>query len=355
MFEESVGPSLIGWKLARWLYSRGASGGLIGRLYRTLRAERNYNNPSLFLSVLSRSIRQAFSQQDGFVVVAHPILVAGLRGVTDLSYQHGELVAPGESLVKGASRVFVPTGQVADSFIRAGYRPDQVIVTGLCIEPSLVKQAENVFKTRVDRINRREPLTGLFVSSGAEPPRHVNLIIAAATSAVESGNRLIVICRRNGRLMQKATAAFIDRGIDCAVIDSTDVLPTELPQVVIASHQSRREETIFTSRLFPYYDYFVAPSHERTNWALGLGLPMFVIGPCIGPFAPKNRQLLLDHRVAVPIDSIAEGQVFGATLRDMRQTGHLSEMAFEGWCKFPIDGFDKIADFLVALVDRPQT
>ena len=31
-----------------------------------------------------------------------------------------------------------------------------------------------------------------------------------------------------------------------------------------------------TSALFDHFDFFMAPSHERTCWAFGLGLPMFI-------------------------------------------------------------------------------
>ncbi len=351
VFDESSGLSLAAWKLVRWLYVRGARGGILGRSYAKLRAGRDYNADSLLLNILARSLRNGFTDSKAPVVVAHPTLVAVLRGKCSLSYQHGELVAPGESLVRGATRVFVPTEDVANRFIAAGYTKEQVIVSGLCIEPSLAKQADDAFHARVDRINRRGPLTGAFFSSGAEPPDHVDLLTRAARSTVDSGDKIILFCRPNGQFLKRAEQRLNDPAIECEIIDSTDFMPKDLPQVLIVTHNSRREETIFTSRLFPYFDYFAAPSHERSNWALGIGLPMFVIGPTIGPFSPLNRDMLLRSGVAEPIDRPLDAQQFGETLIHLRHLGRLTEMAINGWHKFSIDGFDKIADFLVKVCE----
>ena len=114
----------------------------------------------------------------------------------------------------------------------------------------------------------------------------------------------------------------------------------------IVSYDSRRELDIFTSKLFPLFDYFVAPSHERTNWALGLGLPMFVVGPAYGPFAPINLTVLNEAGVA---EEVLESAVlsFGKRLKDFRQHGNLSDMAQKGWQVREINGFEKVADFLL--------
>jgi hypothetical protein len=347
VFEVSTGVSLPAWKLVRWLYVRGAGRGIIGRTYGKLRSRRDYNKDSLVLSLLTRSIRRTYANEQNPIVVAHPTLVAALRGKDHLFYQHGELVAPHESLVRGAAAVFVPTQEVAEAFLSAGYNATEVIVTGLCIEPSLVKQADDAFQIRVDRINRREPLTGAFYSSGAEPRRHVDQLLAASGSAVESGGKVILFGRRDGRLIHRALRQFDRAHVDYALIDSTDFVSDIMPQVLIVSYDSRREETIFTSRLYPYFDYFVAPSHERSNWALGLGLPMFVVGPCIGPFAPLNRDIVRDHGVAEMLGEDIDSDRFGELLTHLRHTGRLTEMAINGWHKFSVDGFEKIAHFLV--------
>ena len=116
---------------------------------------------------------------------------------------------------------------------------------------------------------------------------------------------------------------------------------------MVVSFENRREENLFTGHLFGGFDYFVAPSHERTNWALGLGLPMFAVGPAVGPFAPLNRDLLVKSGVAEEIvESEAAGR-FGPRLHELRSTGALDSMARAGWGKQAIDGFERIVNFLV--------
>jgi hypothetical protein len=95
----------------------------------------------------------------------------------------------------------------------------------------------------------------------------------------------------------------------------------------------------------------VAPAHERTNWALGLGIPMFIVGPCYGPFAPLNERLLLEAGVARSPDD-AGFRRFGKMLRDMRQQGLLSAMSRAGWGRFNINGFDIMASFLANYCPR---
>jgi hypothetical protein len=51
--------------------------------------------------------------------------------------------------------------------------------------------------------------------------------------------------------------------------------------------------------------------------------------------------------VAEQIDSNSAADVFGERLNYLRGTGKLAEMAKAGWGKYRIDGFDKIAEFLI--------
>jgi hypothetical protein len=124
------------------------------------------------------------------------------------------------------------------------------------------------------------------------------------------------------------------------------MIPPDLPKVLLIEYQNRREETLLSSRLFPHFDFFVAPAHERTNWAVGLGLPMFILEPPKGSFAPLNRQLLLDHQVAVSLDSTSHAASFGARLDTLRNRERLLSMARSGWRRYDILGFETIGTFL---------
>jgi hypothetical protein len=90
------------------------------------------------------------------------------------------------------------------------------------------------------------------------------------------------------------------------------------------------------------FDYFVAPAHERTNWALGLGLPMFVLTPDIGPFAPLNHEVLCSSGAAVEVHA---GE-FSDQLHSLATNGRLASMAEAGWHPDSISGFAHIADYL---------
>lgn len=344
VFELSSGLSLWCWRLVEWLYKNGSPDSLVGRLYRQLRRKNNYDNPSLMLKLLGRDIKRQLYSNEKPLLVAHPILVAILKGRKNVFYQHGEVIAPDESIAFVADYVFVPTEEVASRFIAKGCRKDQVIVTGLCIEPALVVQNEDAFKKRQMRLNSNEPLTGAFFSSGAEPEIHLKRLVMMATSAAKANYRIIIFAKAGGKFEQAIMHIFSpDENI--ITIDSSEAIPYDLPKVMIVKYRNRREENIFTARLFSSFDYFVAPSHERTNWALGLGLPMFIVDPPIGPFAPLNRSILINHAVGYPVESIEKAAEFGQLVDNLRQSSTLNKMLENGYHKYEIDGFEKITDF----------
>ena len=350
VFDLSHGLSRVGLPTARWLYRRGSSGGVAGFVYRQLRSHTDYNRDSLSLRLMGRDVREAFVGDSDPLIVAHPTMVGILRGKPELIYQHGELVTPDEAVVRGASTVLVPTPEAAEPFrTHGGYRPEQVVVTGLCIEPSLIRQAADAHAARLARYRSTgEPMIGAFFSSGAEPAAHVTRLIAAAHSVVLAGGRVILFAQNHRDLARRAARALAERSISFGSIDSSDVIPSDLPAVLIVRHNSRREENLLTSRLFSLFDFFVAPPHERSNWALGLGLPMFLIGPDIGPFAPLNRRVLLNSGAAQAIEAPMDAHPLGARIARLRANGSLTSMAQAGWGHREINGFARIAAFLVS-------
>ena len=347
VFEISSGLALRGWKLARWLYRKGSSKGFIGSIYRRIRSGSDYNRPSRMLEIMGRDIRNRYYNDDQLLIVAHPTLVAVLKNKENLIYQHGELVTPKEAVVRGAAKVLVPTEDAARPFYKGGYTPNELFISGLCIEPSLVNTARDNIMKRKERFKSSAPLTGAFFSSGAEPKHHVSKLVRAAYSAVRAGGRVMIFAREGGFFEKQADKYFKQYHISYDKINTKDPIPSEVGPVTIVTFSSRREENHLTSKLFPFFDYFMAPSHERTNWALGLGLPMFVAGPAVGPFAPLNRDLMLKHEVAVEISSNNDADKFGASLLSLRDSGKLEKMSDKGWGRYNIDGFAKIVDYLV--------
>jgi len=346
VFEVSHGISRLGWSVARWLYKNGSSGGVVGSIYESLRTDNDYNSPSLVNHLLGRDIRKTYMSETRPLVVAHPSLVGILDGRKNLIYQHGESAVPNESLITGASVVFVPTEQAAVPFREVGYSSDDVVVTGLCIDPSLVRQAADCFEMRVERLNSNEPLSGTFFSSGAEPICHTKRIASAALSVVLTGGRVFVFAAEGGRLVDVVSEHFKRNRVDLLIVSSHDPMPHVWPGATLVTFASRREETSLTSRLFPMFDYVVAPPHERSNWALGLGLPIFLLTPTVGPYAPLNLQILVERGVADVIESDAEARELGEIVKQLRQGGRMTGMAKAGWGRFAINGFDCIAEFL---------
>lgn len=181
----------MGWILAQAIYKKASSHGGNNALYTRLRQSNDYNNPGLALSIMGLDIKKRYLRDETPLVVAHPTLTGILKGKSNLVYQHGELVAPTESLVTGEHFILVPTQDVADSFIKAGSPAKKVIITGLCIEPALCVNAESMFKQRLQRIKDGTSLCGGFFSSGAEPLPHIITLIATAEALVKNGT----LCR----------------------------------------------------------------------------------------------------------------------------------------------------------------
>lgn len=352
VFDVSDDIARVAWKTARWLYRHGSSGGIVGAVYARLRSQSDYNRPSLALRIMGRDILRTYRHRVEPLVVAHPTLVGMLQGKENLIYQHGELVAPQESLVNGAGKVLVPTRQVAGLFQEAGYGSEDIVVTGLCIEPPLVAQAEVARSSRLARFDSAGPLTVALYSSGAEPVPHVDVLVSAMVSIVRAGHRAIAVVQRGGAYERAIGVALMKNGHSVAKIEDVSSVPSDLPRVAVVPVSSRQEEYQLTARLFPWFDLFVAPPHERSNWAVGLGLPMLAIEPAIGPFAPLNRELLRDRGVARAL-SAAEAADAGKIIDELRSTGELARMSENGWGREPIDGFGSAARYIIEKYSTP--
>jgi hypothetical protein len=331
VFEISKDPALSAWRMARWLYKIGATDSVIGKWYNSLRDKTDHNQSSFAMRVMGADLRKVFLDDETPLLVDHPVLVGMLKGKKNLLYQHGEIAVPRQSLVIGADAVFVPTKKSAGPFIEYGYDSKQVIVTGLCIEPKLAEQSDVTYENRTKRIREGVQLTGAFYSSGAEPNAHLEKLIEAAISSAKSGGRALVFAQKKGKLCSRLSR----------------VLSLHGAAIEMFVFETRKELDRITAEHFEKFDYLVSPSHERTNWSLGLGLPMFILEPAIGPFAPLNRASLIESGTAMSISSIDAAAGFGVLLNDLRSSGKLVEMANLGWKKLAISGFQTIADFLI--------
>ncbi|MGQ0720283.1 MAG: hypothetical protein ACT4PE_01775 [Candidatus Eiseniibacteriota bacterium] len=323
VFEVSRGVSLAAWRCVRAAYRNAGRGGAMSSLYHRVRRRVDYDHDSPGLRVLGRDLRR-WAGGEGVVVVDHPAVVGALGGLENVWYFHGELAAPPEAMVRRAARILVPREDGAAAFVAGGCRPEQILVTGLCVENDLVEHAEAMAAARRRRIASGEPLTVAFFSSGAEPPGHVAAVAAAAKAIGRSSHRALVFAARGGRLERAAAGGAVE----------------------IVRFGSREELDRETVTRFATIDAVVSPPHERSHWAVGLGVPFFLVGPDIVPFAPRNRTLLLAAGVAASLDGVVGAARLPAVLDDLRASDALLRMSEAGG-GVPVDGFRRAARFVL--------
>ncbi len=344
VFSISGGLSQTLWKFARYLYRAGSQGGLIGSVYGAIRRGRNPEKTGITEKILARDIRKYVKMNSWPTLVAHPILVQMIADLVPVYYQHGEIAVPEEAIIKGAREIYVPLLDSSEAFEKSSRYENNVFTSGLCIEDKLRINADRYFQQRLSRIEKGSDLIGGFFSSGAEPLGHAAKIAIAVNSLVKTKNRCIVLCRSGGLLEET-----LEKGLHISAGRDYENISEKLESetVVAVSFSNRYEENEITCTIFEYLDYFVAPSHERTNWAVGLGLPMFILHPLIGTFAPLNRNFLIKQGVAIDLDSDKSASRFAELLSKVRGDGILYSMAQNGFGKFEMDGFHRIAGRLV--------
>jgi hypothetical protein len=332
--ELCVGTSGLAWGLARLGYRLGAQGGAATWIYNRLRNP-DAHPPALQLSLLGSGLRQVFAGYKGICVVDHPLLAHILATVCRVAYVHGEIAAPRVSAVPDAWRTFVPVEATMHKLEAFGVKSEAVCVTGLIVEPELVAVAGAAFEARLRRFEAGGPLlVGLFIS-GARPRPHVNRIAACVESLAKCGHRSVLFW---GPGMLHAARMQSELG-------RRDI-PAEAARVIWA--RDRGDETTRTAELLPSLDVMVAAAHERTNWAVGLGLPLFALLPHIGPFARENFESASEQGACLTLASSGDAAAFGSTLDALRGDGGLAAMARAGWGRHPITGADAAARELLA-------
>ncbi len=335
------GTSKHAWKLARSLYYVGAHGGILTSIYNRLRKG---GKPSpLQLAILGSSLRKRLTGFPGICLVEHPLVAHILAPVCKTAYLHGEITAPPVAAVPEAWRTFVPLESTADALVALGVKRSALTVTGLVIEPKLITQAEHAFMNRLDHYRSAQPLTIGFFTSGAYPNPHVDRIIAGAKSCWETGYRPIIFA---GWDLKRAK--YLARKLQDAGVPVINIKYLFSGQPIFITAPDRRKETALLAKVFSQLDIMVAACHERTNWAIGLGLPMFALLPNIGPFAPLNYWFATKQGVCRPIRTILDAEQLGLTVSELRRAGQLRQIAETGLGKHATSGAESIARTLLA-------
>jgi hypothetical protein len=346
VFGLTSGLSRGAWNVVRLAYQGSGSGTPISTVYNRLRLHADYNRSWGLHHILGGQLRRHYLDDETRLVVSHPLIVALMREKPNLVYQHGEIVAPRESWVRGGHRIVVPTGRVADTLAANGFTREQIFVSGLCIEPALLTQAEAAFHARIERLAGPTPLCGAFFATGAEPRPHIARLVAAAVSVVQAGGTALIFASAVGQLASRAETEFTATGVELVCARTLDEVPRHIPDALLCLYSHRSELNELTARLFGMFDYFVSAAHERSNWAMGLGLPMLLIGPSLGSYAPLNREVLLQSRVCHLIESRRDAVESSVVIGRLQRAGELVRMAQMGWGHFDIQGFRCIADAL---------
>jgi len=319
---DEKGLTKIFWQISKRTYSIGAKGGLITDFYNKFRNASNMPNISL-----CHIAKEKYNR----ILVSHPMLARYLECVW---YIHGEIAAPRESILTNVQKIIVPIDYTAKRFISQGLRPAQILQTGLLISPDLITNAKENYLTRLSRIKSDKPLTIGFFISGAYPPAHIQKLIAGIISVVKQHQRIIVFLGTNANKAKQFLRALNRKKKEVDVFEST---------ILFLQGKTRLDYQKRVNNLLPLLDVFIAPSHEHTNWAIGLGLPMFVLFPMIGSYAEENYKFAEKQEVAYPLKTLNDAGKLGETVQRFKSSRVLEKMVENGFDKFPIDGAIKTA------------
>jgi hypothetical protein len=352
VFEESKGLSLLSWRFIKWMYNSSGKGGLHTRFYNFIRTRsQKGSQDSLATKLLGRDLKKAYAGFEGICLVDHPLIARSLADICRVWYVHGEIAAPAECAIKGVEKILVPLEETKEKLVVQGAEAEAVVVCGLMIEPQLVQDAKVVFKKRLDRIKSDQPLTVGFFTSGAYPKEHMEKIVLGAESVIREKYKAIIFCGTNpqkyewvkNRAQNWGAKIVEDREEESPKSDDFDLM--------LVSRKTRQDDTQRAVELIPHLDAFVAASHERTNWTVGLGLPMMVLFPLIGTFASQNFEFAQKQGVVYPVDSIGKAENLGQPLTELRQSGKLLQMAENGFGMRTINGMDTAVSCLAREID----
>lgn len=337
----------MGWQIIKSFYIIGGSGGIITRLYNFFRQKSAVPSP-IFLKLLGFGLDTFLKGFAGIILVEHPLLARILAnsridpswverpdsGEVPVYYIHGEIAAPKECALTGDVITFVPLDWTKQRLITSGIKPESIVVTGLLIEPELVENAKKNFDLRISRLKSNEPLTVAFFISQAYPKPHITKIINAVESVAKKGMKAIVFTGT-------------DRNKAYQIKYEVEPVKSRNPhKIKLMMSENQQEENRQTAELMEVIDIMVTASHERTNWSVGLGIPIFILYPLIGTYARENYEFSLNQRVSYPIKTIEDAKTLGDILTHMQEDNTLMKMAHNGFSIYHLNGAQVIAEYL---------
>lgn len=344
VFEISRGLSLTGWRAVRSAYRLGSRGGFISSIYSRFRSSRSEFDPkSAVVRILQRDLLEYLSGYKGICIVAHPLVANMLKKEHRVFYVHGEIAAPPESAVRDIERVYVPLGATAEKMRSYGVDPEYIVKTGLVLEPMILNDLSGVIFDRQVRLDSRDakPAVG-FAISGAYPREHVRFMTESAIALLEYGCKVRFFWGSNTVEANRLQLHLIKAGFE-PVITSVPYEPVQFDPAVIVT--GRREiETTISTKYIPQLDLLVAAPHERTNWAVGAGLPIAALTPTIGSFAPENLAFILERGCGFAVSTRDPADKLVSQIVRYTKSGKIIDMVRSGTTMKNIKGAKRIAD-----------
>ena len=359
--QESKGVSLLCWRTLSWLYNISGKGGVQTRFYNLVRKRsQKSSKDSLGIKILGRHLKRAYENFPGICLVDHPIVARSLADICRVWYVHGEIAAPAECAIQGVERILAPLNETKEMLIACGAEKEAVVVCGLMIEPPLVESVEKAYQERLKRINKsNRPLTVGFFTSGAYPKEHMEKIILGAFSVIQKKMKAIIFCGTNPHKFEWVKnkvsgwgAKIVEDKSEFGSCGEETSHHNEEFDLKLVGRPTRQEDTQCAVQAIPNLDVFVAASHERTNWAVGLGLPMFVLFPLIGTYASQNFEFAQAQKVVYPLDVPEKAKNLGEILSGLRQKGQLLQMAQNGVGVHSITGIDTAVSYFTRKFDQ---
>lgn len=314
------------WEISKKFYRWGSYGGIVTKLYNHLRNKTN---------LMKRSFCSVNMRDYDHIIVSHPILARMLKRVW---YLHSEIAAPKESILFDVDKIVVPIDYTANKMIEHGIAKERIFISGLLIAPELIRSAKNDYEQRLLRIKRQQTLTIGLMISGAYPKPHIRKILSAIQSLQKTKHRLIVFL---GADLQNANKLIRQISKNCcrdAYSSST---------CIFISGRSRRSYQKRVNHILPMLDLLVGASHEYTNWAIGLGLPLLTLFPMIGSYALENFNFMQMQGVSYPIKTDDDAKKINEIVHNLLSSGMLLSMVEHGFNRFDISGTMKIVQWLV--------
>ena len=351
VFDTSHGLSLLGWQGLRALYRVSARNRVTIALYNSLRrGQSNSHVGDWVLKLLGRDLRNRMKEFGGICLVEHQLTARILSSVCRTWYLHADVAAPPECAFPGPEKVFVPLADTERGFLACGQPGSHLVRTALMIEPELVTGAETAVSRRLERLSSDRPLRVAFSTSGAYPAPHIRKLNLGTESVLEQGMQAVVFCGTDARFLKEMTGRAATWKAETDINQADPAIREPKSELTLIARPDRIADTSAAAAIMPEVDVLVAPCHERVNWSLGLGLPLFALFPMIGTHARLNYEFCRKQGVAIPITSDADARALGATLNQLRRDGTLTAMVQSGFGHLPIDGAERTANEIIAQI-----